>query len=266
MKASGRIRIGIGGWTYAPWRGSFYPQGLAQARELSHAGSVLGAIEINATFYRSQAPHTFAKWREGVPDDLVFTVKAPRYAVTRKVLAEAGESVERFASGGVSELGDKLGPVLWQFAPTKRFEPDDFAAFLELLPDEADGVALRHALEVRHASFLCADFVTLARQRGAAIVWATDSEHPGIADLTSDFAYVRLLGTQERHPLGYAHEVLDRRAKQLAALARGTKVAGTKLLADPAERKPREVFAFVIGGHKVRNPAAALALIERLAN
>lgn len=265
VKKSGDIRVGIGGWNYAPWRKTFYPAGLTQKDELRYAAGLLTAIEINGTFYRSQKPETFAKWRDAVPDGFVFTVKAPRYATNRRVLAEAGESVERFLTGGVTELGDKLGPILWQFAETKRFDPDDFAAFLSLLAHEVDGRHLRHAVEMRHESFRTPEMVALARRHGVAIVWATDSRHPEIADLTADFAYVRLMGTSEGEPLGYDEAALDRRAAQLTALARGTPPSGVELLTEPASERPIDVFCFVISGYKASNPAAARALIERIA-
>lgn len=264
MSKDGRIRIGIGGWNFAPWRQTFYPKGLAQKDELSYAASRLTAIEINGTFYRTPAPQTFAAWRDTVPDDFIFTLKAPRYTVNRKRLSEAGESVERFAHAA-AELGDRLGPILWQLAPTKRFDADDMDAFLTLLPGNAQGRALRHAVELRHPSFRAAEMVELARRHGVAIVWATDSPHPEIADLTADFAYVRLMGTREGEPLGYDAAALERRAGQLAALAGGAAPDGVELLAEPADRAPREVFCFVIGGHKTSNPAAAMTLIERLA-
>ncbi|WP_420393123.1 DUF72 domain-containing protein [Acuticoccus sp.] len=263
MAKAGAIRIGVGGWTYAPWRGTFYPKGLAHKDELAHAGRTMSALEINGTFYRSQRPETFAKWRGEVPDGFVFTVKAPRYATNRKVLADAGESVERFVFGGLTELGDALGPILWQLPETKRYDEADFAAFLALLPDSAGGRRLRHAVELRHDSFRVPEVVALARRAGVAIVWARDSRHPEIADLCADFAYVRLLGTREDEAKGYDEAALDRHAESLAALARGT-APSPACLAEPAARGAREVFAFVIGGHKAANPAAATSLIERL--
>jgi uncharacterized protein YecE (DUF72 family) len=264
MSTIGKIRVGVGGWNYAPWRQTFYPEGVTQKNELAYAASRLTAIEINATFYRSQKPQTYAGWRYAVPDGFVFALKAPRYATNRKLLAEAGESVRRFAEGGLTELGDRLGPLLWQLAPTKRFDPDDIGAFLALLPAEAQGFRLRHALEVRHATFRCAEMVELARRHGVAIVWAADSKYPEIADQTAEFAYVRLMGTREGEALGYDATALDRRAGQLRALAGGASPDGAELLATPAERVPRDVFCFVISGHKASNPAAAMALIERL--
>lgn len=264
MSAAGTIRVGIGGWNYAPWRRTFYPKGLVQKEELAYAAGRLTAIEINATFYRSQKPQTYAAWRAAVPDGFVFALKAPRYATNRKVLAEAGESVQRFTEGGPTELGDRLGPLLWQLAPTKRFDPEDVAAFLALLPEAAHGHRLRHALEVRHETFRCPEMVELARKHGVAIVWAADSAYPEIADLSADFAYARLMGTREGEALGYDAASLDRRADQLRAIAQGAPPAGVDLLAGPAAQAPRDVFCFVISGHKESNPAAAMALIERL--
>ncbi|HMN73212.1 MAG TPA: DUF72 domain-containing protein [Rhodoblastus sp.] len=262
---TGRIRVGIGGWTYEPWRGTFYPKGLAQKNELAYAAQHLTAIEINGTFYGSQKPASFIKWREETPAHFVFSVKAPRFVVQKRVLGESSESIERFFASGVAELREKLGPILWQFAPTKKFDADDFAAFLALLPREIDGQALRHALEVRHESFCCAQFVDLARKHGAAIVTARDSKYPEIADATADFAYLRIMGASEDHALGYPPKELDLWSKRLQALAKGEAVAELKQVAPaPGKSAPRDVFAFFISGFKERNPAAAMDLIARL--
>lgn len=262
MVQSGAIRIGIGGWSYEPWRGTFYPDDLPKTRELEFAAQALTAIEINSTFYRSQFETTFAKWRDATPDGFVFALKAPRYATSRKALAEAGESVTRFARS-VTPLGAKLGPINWQFPPTKRFDPEDFAAFLDLLPPREGDTPLRHAVELRHESFLDAEAVRLARKRGVAIVRAVDSPHPEIADLTADFAYLRLMGTSEAEPRGYSEADLDARAARLQALAKG-EVKAPSLLTEPSGEIPKEVFCFIIGGHKVRNPDTAQALISRV--
>jgi len=200
---AGQIRIGIGGWTFDPWRGTFYPEGLVQKRELEYASRKLTTIEINGTFYGSQKPSTFAKWHDETPDDFVFSLKAPRFATNRRVLAEAGESVERFLASGVLELKNKLGPINWQFAPTKQFDADDFEAFLDLLPHKVDGREIRHALEVRHESFRDEAFVALARKHGVAIVMAGDSKYPQIADVTAKFVYARVMGTTEQFAQGY---------------------------------------------------------------
>src|SRR3954469_18375165 len=175
---TGRIRVGIGGWTYELWRDNFYPEGLAHKRELEHASRQVTAIEINGTFYRSQTPATFAKWREETPDDFMFAVKALRYITVRRVLAEGGEAIERFINSGLAELGEKLGPILWQFGPMKKFDADDFGKFLAMLPQKAGGVSLRHALEVRHPSFHVKQFVALARSHNAAIVCPHSDEYP----------------------------------------------------------------------------------------
>ena len=166
---SGSIYIGIGGWTFEPWRGVFYPEKLAQAKELSYAASKLTSIEINGTYYGSQKPESFRKWAREVPDGFVFSLKGPRFATNRGVLAEAGDSIKRFYDSGVLELKVRLGPVLWQFAPTKKFDEADFGAFLALLPKQQDGLKLRHAVEVRHESFLVPAFIALARLHSVAI-------------------------------------------------------------------------------------------------
>ena len=263
--AEGPIRVGVGGWTFGAWRGAFYPTDLPHKRELEYMSRRLTSIEINATFYRGQSRASFAKWRDETPEDFVFALKGPRYATHRRTLAEAGESVERFVGGGLAELGDKLGPINWQLPPTKRFEPDDCAAFLELLPKTLDGRALRHAIEARHDSFRTAEFVALARAKGVAIVVAGDSEYPLIADPTAAFVYARIMGTQEGKPAGYSKPALDAWAQRAAAWAAGEAPQDLPLLAKPAAApRGREVFLYVISGAKALNPAAAAALIGRL--
>ena len=206
---TGRVRVGVGGWVFEPWRGSFYPEGLAQKRELEYASRQLTTIEINGTYYGSQKPESFARWHAETPDDFVFAVKGPRFATNRRVLAEAGESVERFFRSGVMELKDKLGPVNWQFMATKKLDLDDFAAFLALLPKSVDGRAVRHAVEVRHASFRAPEFVALAREHGVAVIAALESDYPQIADVTAPFVYARLMGTRADEPRGLSREAVD---------------------------------------------------------
>ncbi|CUA89161.1 Uncharacterized conserved protein YecE, DUF72 family [Chelatococcus sambhunathii] len=260
------IRIGIGGWTYEPWRGTFYPEGLAQKRELEYASRKLTSIEINGTFYGSQKPESFAKWREETPEGFVFALKGPRFATNRRVLAEAGESIERFVTGGLIELREKLGPINWQFAPTKKFDPDDFAAFLALLPKSVDGRALRHGVEVRHDSFRSPDFIALLREHEVALVVAGDSKYPQIADVTAPFVYARIMGTSEGENLGYAPAALDAWAERARAWAAGGAPDDLETVTrHVAAPQGRDVFLYVISGHKVANPAAAMALIERLA-
>jgi uncharacterized protein YecE (DUF72 family) len=259
------IRVGIGGWVFAPWRGEFYPKGLPPARELEYASHKLTAIEINATFYRTQQPASFRKWADATPDDFVFSVKAPRYATHRRVLAEAGESIERFFAGGVLELGAKLGPVLWQLHPGKKFEPDDFAAFLALLPASVEGKSIRHVVEVRHESFHSAEFIDLLRKFSIAAALVDSDKHPLIADVTADFVYARLQRTSEKNKTGYAPQLLDDWAERARAFADGRTPDDLDTIRDtiPAKAK-RDVFLYMISGAKVRAPAAAMALIERL--
>jgi len=207
--AAGRIRIGIGGWTYEPWRGPFYPAELTQKRELEYASRKLTSIEINGTFYGTQRATSFEKWHDETPEDFVFSLKAPRFATHRRVLAEAGDSIERFFSSGVLALKDKLGPINWQFAPTKQFDAEDFDAFLSLLPKRVEGRAIRHAVEVRHESFRHPEFVSLAREHGVAIVISGDSDYPQIADITAPFVYARIMGTVDSEALGYSEKALD---------------------------------------------------------
>lgn len=263
--AKSRIRIGIGGWTYEPWRGPFYPDGLAQKRELEYASSKLTAIEVNGTYYGSQKPESFAKWRAETPDDFVFALKGPRFATNRKVLSEAGESIDRFFNSGVVELKEKLGPINWQFMATKKFDPADFEGFLKLLPGSVEGRTIRHAVEVRHESFKVPDFVALARDYGVAIIMAGDSEFPEIPDITAPFVYARIMGTSEAAPAGYPGKALDTWAGRARVWASGkTPKDITEVSDTPAPVTPREVFIFVISGFKERNPAAAIALIERV--
>ncbi len=260
------IRIGIGGWTYEPWRGTFYPESLAQKRELEYASRKLTSIEINGTFYGSQKPESFARWREETPEGFVFALKGPRFATNRRVLAEAGESIERFVTGGLAELREKLGPINWQFAPTKKFDPDDFAAFLALLPKSVDGLALRHVVEVRHDSFRSPDFIALLREHEVALVVAGDSKYPQIADVTAPFVYARIMGTSEGEDLGYAPAALDAWAERARAWAAGGAPDDLETVTrHVAAPQGRDVYLYVISGHKVANPAAAMALIERLA-
>src|ERR1700677_601514 len=196
------IYVGVGGWVYEPWRNNFYPSGLPQKRELEYASQHLTAIEINGTYYGSQKPESFRKWRSETPDGFVFALKGPRFATNRRVLAEAGESITRFFDSGVTELKDKLGPINWQFMATKKFDAEDFAKFLALLPKESRGRTIRHAVEVRHESFRTPEFLALAREHGVAVVIAGDSEFPQIADVTADFVYARIMGTKEKPTIG----------------------------------------------------------------
>ncbi len=264
-RKSGHIVVGVGGWTYAPWRGAFFPADLPQKRELEYASRKLTSIEINATFYRTQTPATFIKWRDETPGDFCFSVKAPRYATMRKTAHDARESIAHFFDSGVTELQDKLGPVLWQFAPTRKFDAEFFAAFVSLLPKEWNGRMLRHAIEVRNESFRCAEFVDLALKNNVAIVVAGDSKYPLIADVTADFVYARIQGTSEAEPRGYSLGAMDAWAARARTWASGGAPADLAWVANGTPKKaPRDVFLYVISGFKASNPAAATALIERI--
>lgn len=264
-KKSQNIRIGIGGWTYAPWRGVFYPEGLTQSRELEYASQHLTSIEINGTFYGSQKPSSYEKWFQETPENFVFSLKAPRYATNRKVLAEAGDTIERFFSSGVLLLKQKLGAINWQFAPTKKFDSEDFEAFLKLLPASIEGQKLRHAIEVRNDSFKTPEFVALARKYKVAIVLAGDSDYPQIADITAPFVYARIMGTTDKQAKGYSTKTLDAWAERAHQLATGTTPADLESHATaPAKTVTRDVYLYVISGFKERNPAAAMELIKRV--
>jgi uncharacterized protein YecE (DUF72 family) len=264
--SAGRIYIGIGGWTFEPWRGVFYPKGLPHAKELAYASAHLSSIEINGTFYRSQTPATFRKWASEVPKDFVFSVKGPRFATNRRVLKEASDSIKWFLDTGVTELGEHLGPLLWQFAPTKKFDAADFGGFLELLPDSFDGHRLRHALEVRHDSFKTPEFTSLVRSFNKAVVFTDHVAYPNIADITGDFVYARLQRGQDTIATAYPQKDIDVWAERLRSWAKGQAPDDLPCIEPSQKRKaaPHDVFAYVIHEGKVRAPAGAMALIERL--
>lgn len=265
-KSAGNVHIGIGGWNFAPWRDNFYPAGLPQARELEYASRHLTAIEINSTYHGTQKRTSFANWRDATPDGFVFSVKASRFATNRRILAEGADSIHRFIDSGIAELGDKLGPLIWQFAPTKQFVPDDFEAFLDLLPDSVEGVKLRHVLEVRHDSFMCDEYLKLARKYKAATVFTDSPKFPSFADLTADFVYARLLNAQEKVATGYAAKDLDEWAGRVSTWAGGKAPGDLPKVEDKpgAKLAPKEVYLFFINGAKERAPAAAGALLHRL--
>ena len=263
---TGIIRVGIGGWTFEPWRDNFYPKGWAKARELEYASTHVTAIEINGTFYSTQKPATWADWAKRTPDDFVFSVKASRFCTNRRILCDGAESIDKFINQGLSELGPKLGPILWQLAGTKQFDPDDIAGFLKMLPKSVDGVPLRHAIEPRHESFRDPAFVELARKANVAIVFADSDKYPQFADLTADFTYARLQNTQADEPAGYPVKALDSWAAAAKAWAAGQAPDGYSYISARADSvgAPRDAFLFFISGAKERNPAGAMALIQRL--
>ena len=245
---AGTIRVGIGGWSFAPWRGAFYPKDLNQKDELSFVSRRLTALEINGTYYSGFKRATFAQWASQTPDGFVFSAKANRFCTNRKVLADVGESIGKFFAQGIDELGDRLGPILWQFAHTKKFDPEDFARFLDLLPEQLDGRPLRHALEVRHESFRDERFVDLARERGVAICLADHPTYPMIDEATADFVYARLMRGADAQPTCYPPEDIEAWAQRLSdKTAQG-----------------RDVFAFFISGGKPRAPFGADALQKAL--
>jgi uncharacterized protein YecE (DUF72 family) len=259
------VYVGIGGWVFDEWRDNFYPKNLPRKRELEYASRHLTAIEVNGTYYGSQKPESFARWHDETPEDFVFTLKGPRFATNRRVLGQAGDSVSRFMDSGITRLKSKLGPINWQFMATKKFDAADFEAFLALLPKSADGIALRHAVEVRHDSFAVPAFVTLCRKYGVAVIAGCDGEFPCIADVTADFVYVRAMGTVEKEKTGYAKSAIARWAARARTWEAGGSPDDLKLVTKAAAKKPRDVFLFVISGAKARNPAAAQALIAALA-
>lgn len=248
MSRTARIRVGIGGWSYPPWRGEFFPPELPQSRELEFASRQFGTLEINATFYGRQSPKSWQNWAAIAPEGFQFAVKGSRFCVTRTRLAEAGEGIAGFLAQGLTALGPKLGPILWMFAARRTFDRDDIARFVDLLPPEWDGVALRHAIEPRHESFQDEAFLTLCRDRNIAVVFGDDHDLPCIDADTADFAYARLQRMREEVPTGYEEAALDR----FASRARQWQDQG------------RDAYLFMINGAKVRAPAAALALQRRL--
>ena len=244
----GAIRIGIGGWTYPPWRGVFYPDKLPQAKELEFASQALTSIEINATFYGRQKPKSWETWEKVAPEGFQFAVKGSRFCVMKTKLAEAGEGLSGFFAQGFAALGPKLGPILWQFTHYRRFDRDDIAGFVNLLPEKLDGITVRHAIEPRHHSFNDEKFFELCRARNIAIVFEDSDEYPCIEADTADFAYARLQRMSDEVETGYDKAALD----GFATRARQWQKAG------------RDAYIFMINGAKVRAPAAALALQERL--
>lgn len=263
---SGKIRAGMGGWTFEPWDTSFYPEKLPKTKQLDYAARAVPTIEVNGTYYSGFKEPTFLKWASEAPEGFVYSLKGNRFVTNRKVLGEAGESVKRFVTQGITALGEKLGPLLWQFAPTKKFEPDDFEAFLKLLPEKQDGIVLQHALEVRNKSFAVPEFVALARKYNAAIVYADHATYPAIADITGDFVYARLQTGSDDNPDCYEPKRLDEWAARAKVWAEG-KAPADLPRADPnidAPVKPRDVFVYFITEGKVRAPHGAIAFMKRI--
>jgi uncharacterized protein YecE (DUF72 family) len=260
------IRVGVGGWNFAPWRKNFYPEKWPQKRELEYASRKLTAIEVNSTFYRPQTAATYANWRSQTPDGFIFSLKAPGLATQTNSLESAAKTIRRFVFAGLAELGDRLGPISWQFMPNRAFARDHFAGFIDLLPRELNGVALRHVLEVRHDSFKCAEYLELMRERGLPTVFTDSDEYPSFADLTGDFVYARLMRSESALPAGYPAPALESWAQHARTWARGGDPQDLPHVEPQREppKEPRDVYIYFISAAKERNPAAAMALIERV--
>jgi uncharacterized protein YecE (DUF72 family) len=262
----GGIRVGIGGWTYAPWRDNFYPKGLVQRRELEYASRHVTAIEVNGTWYGAQKPPTYAKWRDEAPDGFVFAAKAPQRITRSRVLAKTGAQVEDFLEG-IATLGPKLGPIVWQFEQGRRPDRDDLAAFVAALPASAGGIALRHVLDVRDRECIDAGYIALARRHGCATVFTDSAEHPSFADLTASFVYARLMRARGEEATGYPQAELRQWAGRAREWAAGGVPADLPYVDATASAPPaasRDVFVFFIAAAKERNPAAAMALLRLL--
>ena len=282
-----QVRIGISGWTYAPWRGVFYPKGLTQKRELEYASSQFSSLEINGTFYGMQRPDVFALWADQVPDDFVFAVKGPRYLTHMRRLHDVAVPLANFIASGLLHLGPKLGPILWQFSPNFRFDTERIEPFLKLLPHDTEAAAqlgrrhsdklkapawlkvdtarpIRHAFEIRHDSFRSRAFIDLLRKHDVALVCADTVEWPRLMDLTSDFVYCRLHGAEELYASGYDKEALDTWATRVAAWANGGEPKDAERVGRPGKKRKRDVFIYFDNDKKVRAPFDALALRERV--
>ncbi|WP_433967322.1 DUF72 domain-containing protein [Tunturiibacter gelidiferens] len=285
----GRVRIGISGWTYKPWRGVFYPKGLAQKKELAYASSLFPTIEINGTFYSLQRPSSFATWAEQTPDDFVFSIKASRYITHMLKLRNAEQALANFFASGLLALGHKLGPILWQFPPNFQFNAAKLEEFFTLLPRDTHAAAvlaqhhddrlkgraytalmrkrlIRHAMEIRHPSFVTPDFISLLRRHNIALVCADTVEWPLLMDVTSDFLYCRLHGSEVLYTSGYSDQALDQWAARIAAWARGGEVTdGDHASPKPARRRTaRDVYVYFDNDAKVHAPKDAQALIQRV--
>ncbi|HXW71334.1 MAG TPA: DUF72 domain-containing protein [Methylocella sp.] len=258
--------VGIGGWNFPPWRGTFYPKGLARNRELAYASEHLTSIEINGTYYRTQSPGSFAKWHDETPAGFIFAIKGPRFATQRRLLAEAGPSIERFLASGIIDLKEKLGPINWQFLPNRHFDAADFEAFLKLLPDSFKGHSLRHAVEVRHGTFQTREVIDLVRAYKIGIVFTDSEPFPNIFDASAPFVYLRLQRASEQEANGYPEAALDDWAKRAVAWSQGKSPDGLDLLAGEEKKPPkrRDVFIYFIDGFKPKAPAGAMALVRKL--
>lgn len=284
---SGIIRIGISGWTYAPWRGVFYPKEVKREQELAYAASRVCTIEINGTFYGMQHPDAFASWAEQVPANFMFAIKGPRYITHMLRLRDPLVPLANFLASGVLRLGVQLGPILWQFPPNFRFDAAQITPFLKMLPHDTGHAAslgrkhdnklrapasldvairrpMRHAFEIRHESFRCQEFIDLLRAHDVALVCSDSVEWPRLMDVTSDFIYCRLHGSQEICSSGYDNAALDVWGRRIKAWSRGEEPADAERVGGKARSRKRDVFVFFDNDKKVRAPANAMELIRRL--
>ncbi|HEY3743061.1 MAG TPA: DUF72 domain-containing protein [Bryobacteraceae bacterium] len=286
--AIGKVRIGISGWNYAPWRGVFYPSKLPHKKELDYAARLFPSIEVNGTFYGLQRPEAFGTWRSETPDDFVFAIKGSRYITHMRKLLDIEAPLANFMASGVLRLGPKLGPILWQFPPQMKFDSERFRNFFSLLPhdtrqavdlarrhdqrlDDRDWLQcdteqpMRHAVEIRHDTFRSPEFIELLREYDIALVCADTVEWPRLMDLTSDFVYCRLHGSEELYVSGYDSAALDRWAARVRTWARGGEPEDAERILPPTKRKKcRDVFVYFDNDVKVRAPADALSLAQRL--
>lgn len=286
----GTILIGISGWRYKPWRGTFYPKKLTQKRELEFASRALPSIEINGSFYALQRPESYAAWYEATPPGFVFSIKGNRYITHILRLRDIEKPLANVFASGVLELREKLGPFLWQFPPSFRFDPERIERFFRLLPRDTaaaqelarqheprmkdrvrfeidENRPLRHAMEIRHDSFFDDAFVALLRQYGVALVVAdTAGKWPYQEDVTSDFMYLRLHGEKELYASGYTEEALERWAVRIRAWSAGGQPEDARLIspAPPAKAKHRDLYCYFDNDIKVKAPFDARRLIEKL--
>jgi uncharacterized protein YecE (DUF72 family) len=281
------IRIGISGWSYVPWRGAFFPKGMPQREELAYASSVFPTIEVNGTFYSMQRPTTFAGWAQQVPDDFVFSLKGPRFITHIKRARDAAVPLANFFASGVLRLGPKLGPILWQFPPSFHFDADVLRDFLKLLPHDTQAAAqlarrhdhrlkarawlrtdvrrpIRHAVEIRHESFIDPAFVDLLRAQNVALVCGDTVSWPRLMDVTSDFIYCRLHGSRQLYRSGYSAAPLDRWAERIRAWAAGRPLHDDQFAGAPRRSKPLDVFVYFDNTDKLRAPRDAQMLLQRL--
>jgi uncharacterized protein YecE (DUF72 family) len=285
----GQVRIGISGWTYKPWRGVFYPVGLAHKKELAYAASLFPSIEINGTFYSLQRPSSFAAWAAQTPSDFVFAIKGSRYITHMLRLRAVEQPLANLFASGLLALGPKLGPILWQFPPNFQFKPDLLEEFFALLPRDTHTAAtlaekhderlkgraytepgkrrlIRHAIEIRHPSFVMPEFISLLRRYNIALVCADTVEWPRLMDVTSDFLYCRLHGSEVLYTSQYSPQELDRWASRIAAWANGQEVSeGDHASTKPARsRSIRDVYVYFDNDAKVFAPKDAQALAQRV--